>query len=56
MAVPALGYGTLTLAIASEAAVWSSQAGQLWRAVMFWGLGLRMHRVVWEQSAVESAF
>lgn len=49
MAVPALGYGILTLAIASKRA-------RLWWAATSWGLGLGAHMLVWKYSTVKSEF
>lgn len=56
MAVPALGYGILTLAIASKRAAGSSQAAPLWWAAASWGLGLGAHMLVWKYSTVKSEF
>lgn len=47
MAVPALGYGILTLAIASKRA-------RLWWAATSWGLGA--HMLVWKYSTLKSEF
>lgn len=54
MAVLLLGCAILTLAIASKEAVWSSLAGQLWRAVMSWETGLGAHMVLWKHPIVKS--